>query len=38
MRTFGFTYAKPVLLLSFPDTSPDYHRRLNVDLAYFQAR
>jgi hypothetical protein len=36
MRTFGFTSAKPVLLLSFPDTSPDYHRRSNVDLAYFR--
>jgi hypothetical protein len=29
---------KPALLLSFPDTSPDYHRRSDVDLAYFLAR
>ena len=29
---------KPVLLLIFLDTSPDYHRRSDVDLAYFQAR
>jgi hypothetical protein len=30
--------AKPALLLSFPDTSPDYHRRSDVGLAYFQAK
>jgi hypothetical protein len=29
---------EPVLLLIFLDTSPDYHRRSGVDLAYFQAR
>jgi hypothetical protein len=29
---------KPVLLLSFPDTSPGYRRRSDVDLACFQAK
>jgi hypothetical protein len=33
-----FASAKAVLLPRFQGTNPDCLRRLNVDLAYFQAR